>query len=365
MRTAGLPSRIRRVAALALLALAAPTFAQVAEPGYTIGEHASAAGWNLSIRGEWPTQCAPALDGVRLDGNDLRIDVRSPLSLCERRPMPFAIELDPALALDRAELAPGVYRVSFYAADGAQAAPKLRALALLERGAPDGAAVVPEAGFWWSSGDVDAGRTVLSLEAQGGELSVALMSYDRFGQPLWYFGAAPLRGHVAHVPLLYLAGGHEPFAAAAAPPRGEPALTLDLQFESGAHALGWLSRERGDGSLQLQGFDLVRLPLAEAADGAAWRGDWVLVADSDETAPQRLRLAQYRDLDAQHFELRDAAGIVLLCTREPTQPEWPPSSCGVRRADGSLLGTLDSVALTRMDGVRGDGVALHLLRVTR
>jgi len=44
-------------------------------------------------------------------------------------------------------------------------------------------------------------------------------------------------------------------------PRGDPALTLDLEFESGAHALGWLSRERAnadDVSLQIHGLDLVR-----------------------------------------------------------------------------------------------------------
>jgi len=246
----------------------------------------------------------------------------------------------------------------------------LRAFALVDRSAPDAVAIVPESGFWWSASGADASadRTVLSLEQQDDQLSAALMSYDAIGQPVWYFGAAPYAGHIAHIALLRLAGGSDPFVNASMAPRGDPALTLDLEFESGAHALGWLSRERAnadDVSLQIHGLDLVRLPLADAGSGLAWQGDWVLVADADDDAPQRLRFGQYRAIDAQHFELGDGAGDALVCVREPTQPEWPPSSCSLKRADGTLAAAFGSVAMARMDGVGSDGKAVHLLRVSR
>ena len=373
MRVGVAPTGSRRWTALALLTLAASALAQ--QTGTHAIEERAAAGnpahdWTLAISGEWPTQCPPTLENVSLDGYDMRVDARSQLDLCTRRAMQYSIELDPALALQDTGLAPGVYRVSYYAADGAQAEPKLRAFALVDRSAPDAAAVVPESGFWWSASSADAGadRTVLSLELQDDQLSAALMSYDDFGQPVWYFGAAPYAGHIAHIPLLRLAGGRDPFLNATRIPRGEPALTLDLQFESGAHALGWLSRERSNAdsvSLQIHGLDLVRLPLADAGSGMAWQGDWVLVTDADDDVPQRLRFGQYRAVDAQHFELSDSAGRLLSCAREPTQPEWPPSACRLHQADGRLTATFDSVAMARMDGVGGDGKPMHLLRVSR
>jgi hypothetical protein len=362
----------RRWTALALLVVAASALAQ--QSGTQVIEERAAAGatrdWTLAISGEWPTQCPPTLENVALDGNDLRIDARSQLGLCTRRAMPYSIELDPALALQDTVLVPGVYRVSYYAADGAQAEPKLRAFALLDHSAPDAAAIVPESGFWWSANGADASadRTVLSLELQDDQLSAALMSYDNIGQPVWYFGAAPYAGHIAHITLLRLAGGSDPFVNASMVPRGDPVLTLDLQFESGAHALGWLSRERSnadDVSLQIHGLDLVRLPFADAASGQAWQGDWVLVADTEDDTPRRLLFSQYRAVDTQHFELNDGGGNLLVCVRESTQPEWPPSSCSLHGADGALTAAFDSVAMGRMDGVRSDGKTAHLLRVSR
>ena len=121
-----LPSGIlERLLPLALFA-AAPAFAQSVADHGTVTIHETAARailpyWGLSIRGEWPTQCPPTLQNVALDGSDLRIDARSVLDLCERQSTPFAIEVNPALAMQRATLPAGVYHASFYAADGAQA----------------------------------------------------------------------------------------------------------------------------------------------------------------------------------------------------------------------------------------------------
>ena len=220
----------RALPALLLLALATAGAAESGAVGsYAIDAPAAQRDdLKLSVTGAWATQCPPTLENVTLDGADLRIDARSVLGLCTRQATPFSIEVDPALALNQANLAAGVYHVSFFAADGAQAAPKLRAFALLDRSAPGAAAVIPETGFWWSA-ENGADRTLLSIELQNAQLSVALMSYDRFGQPQWHFGAAAYDGHVAHVPLLRLQGGSDLFAASgAARARGESTLALAL-----------------------------------------------------------------------------------------------------------------------------------------
>lgn len=316
--------------------------------------------WSLSVAGQWATQCTPVLQSVALDGNELRIDARSVLDLCAPQSTPYSIELNPALALQHAVFAPGVYRVSFYAADGAQVRPKLRAFALIDRAGSDAETTTPETGFWSSAGD---DRTLLSLELQGGQLSAALLSYDADGQPAWLFGSAPYDGRIAHVSMLRLSGGSAPFAPAPASPHGDAALTLDLQFSTSAHAQAWLSRMRGDGSLQLRALDISRLPLSASVDGSAWQGEWVLVGDAENVATQRLRLSQFQALDAGRFQLASADGTIALdCERALTQPEQPPRSCSLHLADGSTS-RFDSVAIGRMDGADANGAAIHLLRI--
>ncbi|MGA9335286.1 MAG: hypothetical protein WBV39_13490 [Rudaea sp.] len=368
------PKTIGRGAAIALVMLSGSLCAQPAQGngGFSIKQrflpNALPAAWNITISGQWPTQCPPTLQTVTLDGSDLRVDARSVLSLCERRAMPFSIELNPALALNRAVLPSGIYHVSFFAADGAQATPKLRAFSLIDRRRADSAPIVPETGFWWSTGttQANADRTVLSIEAQQGQLSTSLMTYDGAGQPVWYFGSAPYEGRIASLSLLRLSGGSGPFSSVASQPHGDSVLTLDLQFLSSAHAQAWLGRARGDGSLQLQQFDLVRLPLAEAVDGQAWQGDWVLVTDGTDAAPQRIDLNAYQALDATHFQLSDSTGDdTLACSRDAAHPEWPPTVCSLHQSDGATDTDFNSVAISRMDGQRRDGTAVHLLRLSR
>jgi len=365
---------IRCLTALALLAAATAAFTQSA--GFSIQDRSEprthiVPGWTLAISGTWPTQCPPTLENLALDDHDLRIDARSVLELCERGATPFSVELNPALALGRGAFAPGVYRVSFYAADGTRATPKLRAFALVDRSLPSAPTITPETGFWWSSHDGDgaADRTTLSFELQDGQLSAALLSYDDLGQPVWYFGAAQYAGRIAHLPMLRLAGGSAPFVQTSTAPHGDPALALDVEFASSAHASAWLSRTPAgeDPVLQLQSLDLVRLPLADSIDGRAWQGDWVLVADAADAVPQRLHLDQYHAIDAAHFELADsAANVALTCSRRPAQPDWPPTACSLHATDGTgILGNFTSVALARMDGQRADRADLHLLRITR
>ena len=319
-------------------------------------------GWRLAITGLWPSQCPPTLQTASLEGNDLRIDARSVFDLCPREPTPFSVELNPALVLQRRELDAGVYRVYFYAGSGVQAQPQLLAFALVNRSGADAQRIIPENGFWWSTGP---DRTVLSIERQGSQLSAALLSYDPAGQPAWLFGTARFDGRVAHIPLLHLSGGAEPFARATTVPHGDSAMTLDLQFTGAARANAWLSRPGGDnGALQLRALEMVRLPLAASDNGAAWLGEWVLVGGKPDATPLRLRFDRFQSLDKRHFELiEDATANALTCVRDRDASDEPPHACALHFADGTIT-QFDSVAIERMDGVDANGAAMHLLRVT-
>jgi len=319
----------------------------------------------LSISGSWPTACTPTFDKASLHGADLRIDARAVLNLCTRQATPYSIELNPHAALGPAETLPAsVYHVYYYAANGAQAEPQLRAFALLDPGAGTrSAAFAPETGFWWTTaGDKGAARNVFSIEAQGRQLTVALMSYDADGRGSWQFGTGALSGRIAHIPLLQIASG------SGANQRGEAGWTLDLEFHSSALATAWLSRPLGgeDSALQVQTIDLVRLPFAKAGDGSAWKGDWILAADAGTGAPQRLHLDHVEALDTSTFRLGDdSAGIYVDCALDGSNAELPPPRCILRRRDGSELGQFTAIAITRMDGALSNGAALHLLRVSQ
>jgi hypothetical protein len=324
----------------------------------------------LTVQGNWPTPCAPTFQGASLSGNDLRIDARTMLNLCAHASTPFSITIDPALAAGQAALAPGIYHVSFYAADGMQGAPQLRAFGLLDTAASASVPFKPENGFWWTTSAThqSMSRNVFSLELQGSQLTAALMSYDHDGHGDWQFGTAQLDGRIAHVPLLQIAGGSAPFAAAAAAtPRGEAGLTLDLEFHSGAHASAWLTRtvDADDPRVELQAMELVRLPFADAGGGSAWKGDWVLLTDADDAAPLRLHLDRLTTLNAYRFRLSDdRQGVIIDCTLDGSNVELPPQNCNAHRHDGGDIGHFDAVAIGRMDGTRGDGAGVHLLRVT-
>ena len=136
---------------------------------------------------------------------------------------------------------------------------------------------------------------------------------------------------------------------------------------SSSAAKAWLGRRSGgeDGALELQAFDLKRLPFAGGAGGDAWRGDWVLVTDADQFPPLRLRFDRVTTLDAYRFRLSDDfASVSLDCDLDPRSADAAPRYCVASRYDATPLGRFDAVAITRMDGTRNDGLAVHLLRIT-
>src|ERR1700742_1865897 len=100
---------LRRWLAVLPIGLVVSALAYAADgSSYAIQARTDNASWSLNIDGRWPTQCPPSLKSVALDGTDLRIDARSELTLCDRTAMPFSIELNPALAMDKTSLDPAV-----------------------------------------------------------------------------------------------------------------------------------------------------------------------------------------------------------------------------------------------------------------
>jgi len=362
----GLPPVVIAIAAAVSLPLPAQP---AATPGQaegafaiTLDAGASQQGSRLKIQGTWPNACVPAFANASLSGKELTITARSTLSLCEVKATPLLLSIDPALALGIAALPGGIYHVWFRAAEGAQAAPKLRAFAVLNANADSRSAIVPETGFWWPvNGAGSVSRQVLSLEIQGMQLSAALLGYGADGRSNWQFGTSVFDGRVAHVPLLQLAGT-EARAGETPGRRGEAGLVLDIEFQSNSHATAWLGSTQ-DSAFEVRAIDIVRLPFADVSDGAAWQGEWILIAD-DDSAPQRLRLRASAAAADNRFVLGDShSGITVDCLYDPENSDLPAQNCTIVQRDGKVSARLDEIAMSRMDGRRADGVAVHLLRV--
>ena len=318
----------------------------------------------LKIRGTWPNACLPAFEKASLTGHDLTITARSSLGLCDAAPTPLTLSIDIALSLGIPTLPGSVYHVWFQTAEGAHAAAKLRAFAVIDTSAEPRSTIAPETGFWWPVAGAASGiaRNVMSLEFQGTQLSAALLGYGDDGRSNWQFGTSAYDGRSAHVPLLQLAGS---LASAGEPGerRGEAGLVLDLEFHSNSHATAWLSRTLDDAAIQVQTIDVVRLPFADVSDGAAWQGEWIFVAD-DDSAPQRLRLHAAAAAAENRFVLGDSRnGITVDCTYDPENSDLPAQSCTIAQRDGKVIAKLDEIAMSHMDGKRADGVPVHLLRV--
>lgn len=329
--------------------------------------------WYVDVAGVWPTLCTPTIERVVLEGGDLRIELRSVLELCARGSTPYSFSLSAAQIIGGPLRGSDTYRVRLYAANGAQADQQLRAFTLLNARGKADAEIEPEAGFWWaengsSAATADATGTLLSLEQQGRQLSVALMTYDSSGESVWRFGSAALMNSLAHVRLIRPQGGADPFAPTTSLPRVESEINLDLEFHASARATGWLSRSNGDAEnpvLQLRELQFAHLPFSAVANGSGWKGDWVLIGDRLSDPPQRLRLDQFEPLAQTGFVLSDSStGSRLQCQRNSI-PQAPPQSCQLRSADGQNLGRFDSVAISRLDGVAADGTRLQLIRVSR
>lgn len=360
------------LAAIALLAAAAPRAASGAPavPGNAAGERRL----DVLVQPPRPRPSAPL--GIRLEG--LQADgCSAQLAGVERSAGTVVVRLsrgrdcDPAASPTDALTVQGhgrwggrgVHRVRVEDDGGPAGAPRVLAFRLVQVGNLP-ATLTPEAGYWWNEagGEFDsAGPGIgLNLERQGDTLSVTVLGYAADGRPEWLFGAGPIAGRIARVPLSRLHEGSGPFEPYRAPAGAQAAGMLHLEFLSEARAVAWFERPSAGGGISLAPLSIVRFRFAQQHANALL-GEWLLVGDPDG-GTTTLRFEGIETMDGG-FRLPATDGVhALECDVDPGRPNSPPDRCVLRDGDGRLLADFPDTALDRMRGWRPDGIAVTAIR---
>lgn len=318
----------------------------------------------LNVYGRAPARCAPAIAGVTLDGTDLAIELSSPQTGCDgKRTLPFNLRIDPATSAGVPLLPGQVYRARVYAQSGGVA--QLIAFHLIDTNSP-ASAPIPESGFWWSQAGKDSGPasagTGASMEWQDGQLAVGLFGFAPTGAPTWSFGSTRLLGRTANVALVQLANGDTPFAATGNQPSAEYGPRLEIEFLSPTRARAWIVRHEDSRDLEVRAINLSRTQFATGSAGTAWSGQWVLVADDNDT-PRLFEFAEPSSQDAESFHLADAANDASLDCRLAEDSQHP-GVCTLSAA-AVPLADFDQVGLDRLSGRSNNGARVKLIRVPR
>lgn len=258
----------------------------------------------------------------------------------------------------------GVHRLRVEDDGGPAGAPRVLGFRLVQIG-DQPATLTPEAGYWWNEtgGEFDsAGPGIgLNLERQGDTLSVTVLGYAADGRPEWLFGAGPIAGRIARVPLSRLNEGSGPFESYRAPASAQPAGVLHLEFLSEARAVAWFERPSVDRvGITLAPLSIVRFRFAQQHANALL-GEWLLLGGGDGGSTTLLFDAIER-IDGG-FRLPADDGVhALECEVDPGRPNSPPDRCVLRDAGGQLLIDFPDTALDRMRGWRPDGTATTAIR---
>lgn len=331
-----------------------------------VSEHSPATPPNLEVRTTWPLSCLPAVERTTLDGMHINIHLRAGLARCAAVPTPLAFKVNPVLDAGLSQMALGIYQVRIYLGRG-DGSSELVAFRLLEAGrSPDAR---PESGFWWSvAGDGDVNVLTgsgITIEKQGNNIVVGLLSYDA-GSPVWYFGSGNLSGPIAHIPLLRMNGGAEPFSGASGSQGADPGPVLDLSVSGPARAEAWLTRPLAGSSftIETQHLEFMRLPF-ESAAATAWQGQWVL----READSRNIRLFDFSHsvtADAENIELGDPnPGASLKCRMADKSGHAMPLLCTLEAGTEGVLAEFDRIGLNRMEGYSPDGRPLEIVRLPR
>lgn len=321
---------------------------------------------DLVVSAEWPDSCLPQLLRSSMVDGHIDVELRSTGHDCVKAPTPMSLRFNPSREAGQMQMPVGVYEVRFYLARD-NGFSELIAFNLLRAGWRD-SSFRPESGFWWSVSNTNRAFLAgsgLSIEQQGETLAVTLLSYEA-GNAVWYFGNARAAGTLARVPLVRMFGGDSPFSAVGTPPQVEAALTLDLNFLSPSRASAWLTRPFADGreGIEIQSLDLLRLPFAGNANGAAWKGQWVLIGEESRQAAV-FDLGEVATSGAGNFTLRSRAdGAELQCRLEDFGEHSVPTFCSL--LDGNeLLADFDKIGLDRLIGRNPEGQNMRLVRLPR
>ena len=358
---------------IALLLLFLPAAGWAAPPSIEVFPPAPDAGATVrfKVRGEWPDGCPPAIRDVRIADREIVLTAQPGPGPCGAEPQSYETGTE-TLALERTKLARnGVHRIRFELRRTPEAPPELLAFQLFYVGNSPDPGFVPETGFWWHErgGEFDQAGPGLGahMEVQSGTLSLGVHGYGEDGSPRWSLGAGPMQGHVATVELTQLRGGAGPFEPFRAPEEMSAAGSVLVELVSPSRATLWFLRPRADGKgLAVQPLSMVRFRFArEAAE--AWRGRWVVLAESDDDYPTRridfVRLMRKQD----GFLLLDAKReFRLRCETDKARPNSPPTRCRLQSDAGDAAEIdFDHVALNELRGWTGSGQRIVALKLNR
>ena len=320
---------------------------------------------DLLIQGVWPDSCPPVIVRSSLADSHIDIVLRRSSNHCSDVPTPLSLRINPAREAGLRQLGLGVFQIRLHLL-GDDGSSQLLGFRLLQSGGTDTSSR-PESGFWWSvptDSQVPAlAGSGVSIEQQGENLAVTLLTYEA-GAPVWYFGSTTMPGSIAHLPLLRMVGGDEPFSGPGASPRAETGMSLNLQFMGPAHAQAWLVRPRrgAEQAVEVQELNLLRIPFQTDRIGAGWRGLWALVAD-DAREARVIELTDLLTADAESFRLRDRSGeLTLQCRLDDIGGHPTPAFCSLNEADG-VVADFDRIGLDRLSGLTTEGRPVRLVRL--
>src|SRR5690606_20738443 len=180
IRSAGLPACLL-VAALSPLASIAATPDIEVRPRYPT----SSTPVLIDLVGHGTDVCAPRRAELAADGREISITL-SHGDRCKAASDGYRLPAKPDEGLLRWG-GNGVHRIRLFDHGGPGAAKRLLGFQLVEIGQYPLQPARPETGFWWveSGGDFggDSQGMGLSIERQGGLISVSVMGYDADGEP--------------------------------------------------------------------------------------------------------------------------------------------------------------------------------------
>jgi hypothetical protein len=161
-------------------------------------------------------------------------------------------------------------------------------------------------------------------------------------------------------------GGSSPFAAQALQPQPQPALAVDLAFQSSTHAHMWLSRREAEGTLELVSTDIDRRSFDSLPQRQTWLGSW-LVADAassadTETLPATLNFGSSVVTARGSLRYTDGGNGYTLDCQPGGDADAPAQYCALEDAGGRMLVRFDRVDFDRLDGSDAAGNAVVLLR---
>ncbi|MFA5683582.1 MAG: hypothetical protein WCZ65_09145 [Lysobacteraceae bacterium] len=340
---------LSRVALLLVLAALPAAAALGAETRLEVIRDAAGVPQRIEIGGDWRGGCAPQLDEVRVDGNELTLLARPDRARCLSTGSDYRLQADIGELLDRSDAT--LWRLRYLLQDDPLSPPRLHAFALLpwSAGMPQAA---PEDGFWWGEpgGEFDHAGPGLSaqIEQQGEMIALTFTGYDDEGRPQWLFGAAPLTAAATSIDLSRLDGGRGPFGGYRGPDQASSAGRVQVEWLSVARAVFWFSRPAEDGrGIELRPLSMVRFDFGQQP-GPGWTGRWLFEIDG-EAAAQPLRLSLVES-GKDGFAMVGANGETLVCTRSARRPQSPPERCDLNLDADAPAWRFDDVGLNSLNG---------------